>query len=60
MRNQELEKVLKFAPENQILLETDTIEESIYMVYEKAAAVKEISTAEMKALVFDNFSRIFS
>ena len=60
VRNPEMEKVLKFVPENQILLETDTIEESIYMVYEKAAAVKEISTAEMKALVFDNFSRIFS
>jgi TatD DNase family protein len=60
MRNQELEKVLKFAPENQILLETDTIEESIYTVYEKAAAVKEISIAEMKTLVFNNFSRIFS
>jgi TatD DNase family protein len=60
MRNQELEKVLKFAPENKILFETDTIEESIHIVYEKAAAVKEISIAEMKAIVFDNFSRIFS
>jgi TatD DNase family protein len=60
MRNQELEKVLKFAPENKILFETDTIEESIHMVYEKAAAVKAISVAEMKAIVFDNFSRIFS
>jgi Tat protein secretion system quality control protein TatD with DNase activity len=29
-------------------------------VYEKAAAVKEISLAEMKAIVFDNFSRIFN
>lgn len=55
----EMEKVFKFVPENQILLETDTIGESIYQVYEKAAAVKEISVAEMKAIVFDNFSRIF-
>lgn len=60
VRNPEMEKVLKFVPENQILLETDTIEESIYQVYEKAAAVKGISVAEMKAIVFDNFSRIFS
>lgn len=60
MRNPEMEKVLKFVPENQILLETDTIEESIYQVYEKAAVVKGISVAEMKAIVFDNFSRIFS
>jgi TatD DNase family protein len=55
-----MEKVFKFASENQILLETDTIEESIYEVYEKAAAVKGISLAEMKAIVFDNFSRIFN
>jgi TatD DNase family protein len=59
LRNPEMEKVFKFASENQILLETDTIEESIYEVYEKAAAVKGISLAEMKAIVFDNFSRIF-
>ena len=60
LRNTEMEKVFKFASENQILLETDTIEESIYEVYEKAAAVKGISLAEMKAIVFDNFSRIFN
>ena len=60
LRNPEMEKVVKFASENQILLETDTIEESIYEVYEKAAAVKGISLAKMKAIVFDNFSRIFN
>ena len=59
LRNPEMEKVVKFASENQILLETDTIEESIYEVYEKAASVKGISLAKMKAIVFDNFSRIF-
>jgi TatD DNase family protein len=60
LRNPEMEKVFKFASENQILLETDTIEESIYEVYEKAASVKGISLAKMKAIVFDNFSRIFN
>lgn len=60
LRNSDLEKVFTFAPENQILLETDTIEESIYQVYEKAAMVKGISIEEMKAIVFTNFSRIFS
>lgn len=60
LSNKDLEKVLTFAPENQILLETDTIEESIYQVYEKAAAIKGISVEEMKAIVFANFSRIFS
>ncbi len=60
LRNPDLEKVFTFAPENQILLETDTIEESIYQVYEKAAAIKGISLEEMKAIVFTNFSKIFS
>ena len=60
LRNPDLEKVFTFAPENQILLETDTIEESIYQVYEKAALIKKISVEEMKTIVFTNFSRIFS
>ena len=60
LRNPDLEKVFTFAPENQILLETDTIEESIYQVYEKAAAIKGISVEEMKAIVFNNFSTVFN
>ena len=60
LRNPDLEKVFTFAPENQILLETDTIEESIYQVYDKAAAIKGISVEQMKAIVFSNFSKIFS
>ena len=60
LRNPDLEKVFTFAPENQILLETDTIEESIYEVYEKAASIKGISIEDMKTIVFINFSKIFS
>ena len=60
LRNPDLEKVFTFAPENQILLETDTIEESIYQVYEKAASIKGISVEEMKAIVFNNFSKVFN
>jgi TatD DNase family protein len=55
LRNPDLEKVFNFAPENQILLETDTIEESIYQVYEKAALIKGISVDELKTIVFTNF-----
>lgn len=60
LRNPDLEKVFTFAPENQILLETDTIEESIYQVYEKAASIKGISVEEMKTIVFNNFSTVFN
>ena len=59
LRNPDLEKVFTFAPENQILLETDTIEESIYEVYKKAASIKGISVEEMKSIVFTNFSKVF-
>ncbi|MFD2909573.1 TatD family hydrolase [Flavobacterium ardleyense] len=59
LRNPELEKVFKFAPENKIFLETDTIEESIYEVYEKAAFIKGISVEEMKAIVFRNYASFF-
>ena len=59
LRNPDLEKVINFAPENQILLETDTIEETIYEVYEKAASIKGISVQEMKTMVFANFFKNF-
>ncbi len=60
LRNPDLEKVINFAPENQILLETDTIEETIYEVYEKAASIKGISVQEMKTRLFANFSKILN
>lgn len=60
LRNPDLEKVFTFAPENRILLETDTIEETIYEVYEKAASIKGISIEDMKTIVFTNFSKIFN
>ena len=51
--------MFKFAPENKILLETDTIEESIYEVYEKAALIRGISVAAMQTIVFQNYLNIF-
>ena len=59
MRNPDLEKVFTFAPENKILLETDTIEEAIFDVYEKAAKIKGITMDEMKNKIFKNFKSIF-
>jgi tRNA threonylcarbamoyladenosine dehydratase len=59
MRNPDLEKVFTFAPENKILLETDTIEESIFDVYEKAAKIKGIPMDEMKNKILKNFKSIF-
>ena len=60
LRNPELENVFKFVPDHQIFLETDTVDETIYEVYEKAALIKGIPVEEMKRIVFTNFSRIFN
>lgn len=59
LRNPDLEKVFKFVPNDLFFLETDTIEENITEVYQKAADYKKLSLGEMKEQVFDNFSRVF-
>ena len=48
LRNPDLEKVFKFVPENHFFLETDTIEESIFQVYQKAAAVKKLTVEQIQ------------
>lgn len=59
LRNPDLEDVFKFVPNDLFFLETDTIEENITEVYQKAADYKKLSLGEMKEQVFDNFSRVF-
>ena len=59
LRNPDLEKVFKFVPNDLLFLETDTIEESIAEVYQKAANYKQMTLEEMKQNVFSNFSRVF-
>lgn len=59
LRNPDLEKVFKFVPENQFFLETDTIEETIVEVYQKAANYKEMTLEEMQKKVNTNFSQVF-
>jgi TatD DNase family protein len=59
LRNPDLEKVFKFVPNDLLFLETDTIEESIEEVYQKAANYKRMTLDEMKQCVFDNFTKAF-
>jgi len=59
LRNPDLEKVFKFVPNDLLFLETDTIEESITEVYLKAANYKQMTLAEMKQQVFENFTKVF-
>ena len=59
LRNPDLEKVFKFVPNDLLFLETDTIEESIAEVYQKAAIYKQMTLEEMKQQVFNTFSEVF-
>lgn len=59
LRNPDLENVFKFVPENKIFLETDTIEETIVDVYQKASQVKNIKIEELKEIININFNQVF-
>lgn len=60
LRNPDLEKVFKFVPNDLLFLETDTIEETIVEVYQKAANYKQITLEEIKKQVFENFTNVFN
>lgn len=55
--NADLASVLKTIPPNQLFLETDTIEQSIFEVYAKA---EEILGASIKQQIEDNYHRVFN
>lgn len=59
LRNPDLENVFKFVPDNKMFLETDTIEETIVDVYQKASEIKNIEIERLKEIINSNFSKIF-
>ena len=60
LRNPELSGVFATVPDDKFFLETDTIEEGLEMVYEKAAAAKNIDIEELKNIVSNNFKTVFT
>jgi len=58
--NPELKSVFQSVPNNQFFLETDTIEESLEVVYAVAANYKNIEIEEMKSIIKTNFDNVFS
>ncbi len=60
LRNPELKEVFNFVPNDLFFLETDTIEETIFDVYEKASSYKNMNEDEMKEIVNMNFNRVFN
>lgn len=59
LRNPELSGVLAQVPADRFFLETDTMEESIEQVYEKAAQARNISMEELQQTVAQNFKTVF-
>jgi TatD DNase family protein len=57
LRNPELALVFEQVPNDQFLLETDMIDETIFDVYEKAASIKKI---DMQHTVERNFNAVFN
>jgi len=60
LRNPELGDVFAGVPDNRFFLETDTIEEGLEEVYEKAALARNINIDALAQIVSTNFKTVFS
>jgi TatD DNase family protein len=59
LRNPALESVFKSIPQERFFLETDTVEDGIKAVYERAAQYKETTVEEIQKIINNNFSTVF-
>jgi TatD DNase family protein len=59
LRNPELSEVFAGVPANRFFLETDTIEEGLEQVYERAALARNMSIQEIENIVSNNFNTVF-
>lgn len=60
LRNPELSEVFEYVPNGSFFLETDTIEETIIDVYQKASNIKNIKIEDLKEVVKTNFDKVFN
>lgn len=59
LRNPELTEVFAYVPRDRFFLETDTIEETIIEVYQKASNIKNMKIDDIQEIVKTNFNQIF-
>ncbi len=59
LRNPELAAVFRLVPNDRFFLETDTIEETLMEVYDKASVIKALSLTELKNQVGLNWRKVF-
>lgn len=60
IRNPHLETVFKSIPNNRFFLETDTVDESIDIVYALAAKYKNSTVDELQQLLASNYKTVFN
>ena len=60
LRNPELAEVFAYVPNDRFFLETDTIEETILEVYQKASSIKNMKIDDIQEIVKTNFNQIFN
>lgn len=60
LRNPELAEVFEYVPNDRLFLETDTIEETIIDVYQKASTIKKLAIEDLKEIVKVNFNQVFT
>lgn len=59
LRNPELAEVFEYVPRDRFFLETDTIEETIIEVYQKASNIKNIQIEDVQEIIKTNFDKTF-
>ncbi|CAM3701406.1 TatD family hydrolase [Flavobacterium gelidilacus] len=59
LRNPELSEVFEYVTNDRFFLETDTIEDTIIDVYQKASNIKNIKLEDLKEVVKVNFNQVF-
>jgi TatD DNase family protein len=59
MRNPELGEVFRQVPMDRFFLETDTMEETIVSVYEKAAFYKQMNLVDLQTQINHNLNQVF-
>ena len=59
LRNPELAAVFQSVPNDRFFLETDTLEETLMEVYDKASVIKALSLTELKNQVGLNWRKVF-
>jgi TatD DNase family protein len=60
LRNPELASVFNYVSNERFFLETDTIEETIMDVYQKASSIKNLKIEDLKNITFGNFNKVFT